>query len=84
MKWLRAMSHEEAAQLMPYRGPCELCGHPDARHRVADAIADRIAAGEPVDEVLADYGLEALRAFQNHVSEHLRRPPVAAEECDDR
>lgn len=35
---------------------CAFCGHPDAAHRVADAICERIEAGEPRAEVLADYG----------------------------
>lgn len=26
--------------LGPYRGPCAICGYPDARHRLYDAIAD--------------------------------------------
>jgi hypothetical protein len=36
---------------------CAFCGHPDARHRTIDAIEERIAAGEPQDEVLHDYGM---------------------------
>lgn len=36
-------------------GPCGLCGGPDARHREADAICSRLAAGESEVEVAADY-----------------------------
>jgi len=38
-------------------GPCAFCGHPDAGHRVWDAIAERLEAGEPEHEVADDYGL---------------------------
>jgi uncharacterized protein (DUF433 family) len=43
----------------PRLGPCGLCGTPDLdqRHRVVDAIAGRLAAGEDPVEVAADYGL---------------------------
>ena len=40
---------------------CALCGHPDSRHRVVDAIRERAATGEPLAEVLADYGWTAER-----------------------
>ncbi len=42
-------------------GPCAFCGHPDARHRVADAVVERVKAGEPIDEVAHDYGLDPQR-----------------------
>lgn len=38
-------------------GPCALCGHPDAGHRVWDAIRGRIDAGEPEREVAEDFDL---------------------------
>lgn len=38
-----------------YRGPCGLCGHPDARHRQADAIVEGLLAGDDVEEVADDY-----------------------------
>jgi hypothetical protein len=47
--------------------PCGLCGSGlPQRHRIVDAIAGRIAAGEDPDEVGADYDLspEALEAVQ--------------------
>ena len=40
---------------IPYSGPCGFCGGPEARHRVLDAIAERVHAGEPVADVAADY-----------------------------
>jgi hypothetical protein len=40
----------------PELGPCGICGSGlDQRHRVLDAIYDRVAAGETPDEVAADY-----------------------------
>lgn len=54
----------------PRRGQCLLCGVPgeDQRHRVVDAVADRVRAGDGEDEVAADYGitLEAVRAAVLH------------------
>lgn len=43
----------------PRLGPCGICGVAglDQRHRVVDAIAGRLAAGEDPGEVAADYGL---------------------------
>lgn len=38
----------------PYRCGCGLCGHPDGRHRIADAITGRLLAGEDVGPVGAD------------------------------
>lgn len=50
----------------PRRGPCMICGVPgeDARHRVIDAIAERIAAGDSEEDTADDYGVtvEAVRA----------------------
>lgn len=42
----------------PYRGSCGLCGGPDARHRTADAIAERFKAGEHPVAIAADYDLD--------------------------
>lgn len=41
----------------PRRGPCAFCGGPDARHRVWDAIRERRAAGESVEDLARDYGV---------------------------
>jgi hypothetical protein len=38
-------------------GPCGLCGGPDRRHRVAEAILDRWTAGDTAVELAGDYGL---------------------------
>ncbi len=39
-----------------YWGRCCCCGG-DARHRIAEAIQERLAAGESVEELAEDYGL---------------------------
>lgn len=46
-------------EYFPRIGPCGLCGVPglDQRHRVIDAIAGRLAAGEGLEEAADDYGL---------------------------
>lgn len=36
-------------------GPCLVCGYPDKRHRLWDAIKDRFAAGESLDELATDF-----------------------------
>jgi hypothetical protein len=50
----------------PRLGPCGLCGTPglDQRHRVIDAMAGRMAAGESVEDVADDYDepVEAVQA----------------------
>ena len=40
--------------------PCAFCGdHPlGQRHRVIDAIAEQVRAGDPPDEVADDYGTD--------------------------
>ena len=37
-------------------GACAFCGHPDARHRVIDAIQERLMAGDDRAETLEDFG----------------------------
>lgn len=37
--------------------PCGICGGPDAEHRVRDAIASRLRAGESERDVARDYRL---------------------------
>ena len=49
--------HPELDGLFPFRGPCGLCGGPDARHRVWDAMLERVAAGDDSADVAADYGV---------------------------
>jgi hypothetical protein len=46
------------------RGACGLCGHPDARHRTADAVTERLLAGEEAATVGGDYGLPASSALE--------------------
>ena len=41
----------------PPHGRCGFCNSPDARHRVLDAVASRLAAGEPARSVADDYDL---------------------------
>lgn len=43
--------------LGPHRGPCGLCGDPDRRHRVADAIVDRVRAGDSEEDCADDFGV---------------------------
>lgn len=54
--------------VIPYRGECGLCGAHDARHRILDAIKERWRAGEPPDEIAADYEYPAtvVDAIVNH------------------
>ena len=44
-------------RLFPPRGPCAFCGDEivGARHRVIDAIAERVHAGDPIEEVASEY-----------------------------
>ena len=36
-------------------GECGLCGYEDAGHRVWDAVAERLRAGEALEDVCHDY-----------------------------
>lgn len=53
-------------QWLPRVGPCGICGVPgaDQRHRVIEAIADAVKAGDDEESVAADYDVpvEAVRA----------------------
>lgn len=53
------MDHEDddyPAPPIPRLGPCGICGwHPDQRHRIRDAIFERLMAGEDLDDVCMDY-----------------------------
>lgn len=53
----RVVLPEPVETAMPWRGPCGLCGGPDARHRILDAIADAVRAGEPAAGVADTYEL---------------------------
>lgn len=56
---LALAAHADPAldQWFPRLGPCGICGRPglDQRHRVIDAMAGRMAAGESVEDVADDY-----------------------------
>lgn len=51
--------------LGPYAGPCGVCGGPDKRHRLADAITENVRAGDPPDMVadLYDVSLATVTAL---------------------
>lgn len=53
------------SDFMPWRGECGLCGGPDARHRVIDAMAECVRAGDDPDDVAADFGYPV--AFVNRI-----------------
>jgi hypothetical protein len=36
-------------------GPCWVCGGPDKRHRLADALVENVRAGDSVEFVAAGY-----------------------------
>lgn len=59
----------------PKRGQCLICGVPgeDQRHRVVDAIAERVVAGDDEEQVAEDYGVTvaAVRVAAT-TTEHLR------------
>lgn len=69
----------ELDRWLPPRGPCLICGVPgmDARHRVIDAIADHVTAGEGFDQIADELGLplEALEAVMAWVAEDPERRP---------
>ena len=44
-------------QYFPSCGPCLFCGHPDARHRVFDAIISQWGAGDTIPDLAEDYGV---------------------------
>lgn len=54
------MDHDDEDDLPPppigRLGPCGLCGwHPDQRHRIRDAIFDRLVAGDGIEDICRDY-----------------------------
>lgn len=40
---------------------CAFCDHPDARHRVIDAILGQVQAGEDIAVVLDDYEMDMFK-----------------------
>ncbi len=57
---------------MPFRGPCALCGAPDARHRVTDAIWEAWNAGDSLADVARDFSVSERFVFRGGCQ---RRPP---------
>ncbi len=58
---LAVAAHSDPALdgVMPAIGPCGLCGVPGLpqRHRVIDAVAGMLEAGECPEDIAEDYGL---------------------------
>jgi hypothetical protein len=52
-------NEQKLDRFFPFRGPCGICGGPDARHRLWDAIQDRYGAAESIEELAKDYDLSA-------------------------
>lgn len=54
-----AVLREELSEHFPADGPCGICGDTilGQRHRVIDAIAGRIRAGDDPSSVAEDYGV---------------------------
>lgn len=46
-----------AAAFGPHRGPCGLCGCPDSRHRIADAMVGRYLSGDDLQRIAYDYDI---------------------------
>jgi len=60
--------------LAPHSGPCSLCGDHDARHRLAEAIADRITSGEYLSGIAHDYGMELVAIKEFKACNNLKTP----------
>ena len=59
----------------PPCGPCLICGGPDKRHRLWDAIDGQLQAGDSVSTLVLDYGLDgaAIRAVRDAYAERRRQ-----------
>lgn len=44
----------------PPAGPCAICGLPDKRHRMLEAVAENVRAGDSVPFVAEAYGVSEL------------------------
>lgn len=63
--WRQAVLHAALAALpdrdldrwFPRRGVCQVCGTDDQRHRVVDAIAELVLAGDDEEDVANDFGV---------------------------
>lgn len=52
------MTDDETPTATPIErlGPCLLCGwHPDQRHRIRDAIFERLVGGDDIEQICEDY-----------------------------
>lgn len=68
------LHNAELDELFPPRGPCGLCGHPDARHRIWDMIldspeSDRDAADEYGVSVAAVEAVRRIRPYREQPAE---------------
>jgi hypothetical protein len=52
-----SMQPDWVDEYLPFAGACAFCDSTDKRHRVIDAIRERVRAGDPVNQVAADYEL---------------------------
>jgi hypothetical protein len=50
--------------LFTFRGPCGICGGPDARHRLWDSLIDCHRAGDSIESIALNFRLapEAVKA----------------------
>lgn len=44
-------------RLYPFHGSCAFCNHPDARHRLIDAVQELLRLGEPIESVADEFGI---------------------------
>ncbi len=60
MSGLHPDAYHRLRRMLPDQGPCALCNHRwGAKHRIVDAILERVRAGEPVTVVACEFGLDA-------------------------
>lgn len=64
----------------PPCGPCAICGGPDKRHRLGDALYGAWRGGDSMEFIARDYDLRHLAVIANNVAYelavrgHRRRP----------
>lgn len=64
----RIVLPEPIETAMPWRGSCGLCGGPDARHRVLDALQDYVHGGTSVADLAELYDLP--EPVVEYIAEH--------------
>ena len=67
----------------PYRGECGICGGPDARHRLFDAIQEQQRAGDPSSLVAENYELPVELVERIAAAPRWREPRAAATRAAD-